>query len=594
MRRRSSSTTKSPKRSRLSATSFEEPSEEEKKEMVKFTVECSDLGKNETIAVTGSCDSLGGWEVDKVLHLHQDPETDKWIGYAKLPIAPETHQYKFAVFEDGHLRAYEDLEANHVVRYDEKAVDVPDLSRASMRRAWIQHDEAEAYITQAILCSYSDKGTPIEDAKFTQPHFVLDGRNVPVAEVGRAHPTMLKYPLSLHMRVGITVSLKGVTRATVVEREIPEGCTRDMIELRVGPDHYVRLTYLIITPMPGLSNTLLSIVQPREPVFARFIGHRGHGSSRVDGAKDAILTENTLMSFLAAGRIEGAGGVEFDVQLTSDNIPIIYHDIFFPVQVANAVTNPLIPVPINSLSYEMAAKLRPHLMRKTLPPRKDMTAIDDGEYRPRAELQAIADVLGQPPVRDEAGVQFMDRAGSLPTMHEMITHLPTTTGFDVEIKYPDTMEIEHNVHPVERNAYLDRIVSLIVRENQPERWLFFSSFDVDLCHMIEHKQPVYHAFLLSVGHDCNVKENCNRCCPALKAVETAHEIGLRGMVTDSKAVLEDHTVLTHAHELGLKLLTYGALNNNPGECQKQIDLGVDSIISDYLKRIISGTHFPSK
>jgi len=165
---------------------------------------------------------------------------------------------------------------------------------------------------------------------------------------------------------------------------------------------------------------------------------------------------------------------------------------------------------------------------------------------------------------------------------------------DVEIKYPDTMTIEHNVHPVERNAYLDRIVQLVIDENQPERWLFFSSFDVDICHMIERKQPCYHAFLLSVGHPCRVPEDCNRLCPAHLAVEIAHEIGLLGVVTDSKAVLADNTVLTRAHEHGMKLLTYGSLNNNPSDCQKQIDLGVDSIISDYLKRIISGTHLPSK
>jgi len=591
--RRSSGTNRSPKRARVSSAQ-QELSEEEKKACVKFSVECDDLRKGESLAVSGSCDSLGNWDVDHVLHLYKDKTEEKWIGYAKLPETPNTHQFKLAVFENDHLRAFENLEANRIVKSEDKLIEISSFSRESMRRAWIQPDEAEAYITEAIFCSYSEKGKPIEGAKFTQPHFVFDGKKVSVPVIGRSHATIIGYPIPLHMRVGITVSKEGVTRATAVEHVIPEGCTRDMVELRVDAEHYVRLTYLIITPMPNLAKNLLASVQPREPVFARFIGHRGHGSSRVDGAKDAILTENTLMSFLAAGRIEGAGGVEFDVQLTSDNVPVIYHDIFFPVQVANAVTNPLIPVPINSLSYEMAAKLRPHLMRKPLPPREGVVAIDDIGYRTHGELQHLADVLEQPPVRDPAGTDFMDRAGSLPTLHEMFSHLPTTTGFDVEIKYPDTMKIEHNVHPVERNAYLNRIVQLVIDENQPERWLFFSSFDVDLCHMIERKQPCYHAFLLSVGHPCHCPEDCNRMCPALGAVEIAHEIGLLGMVTDSKAILADNGVLTRAHELGLKLLTYGGLNNNPAECQKQIDIGVDSIISDYLKRIITGTHLPPK
>jgi len=527
-----------------------------------------------------------------VLHLHKDKTDGKWVGYAKLPETPKTHQYKLVVFENGHLRAFENLEANRNLQAEDKTADIPAVSRASMRRAWIQPDEAEAYITEAILCSYSEKGKAIEGAEFVKPYIMLDKKKIALHGVGRAQGTVISYPLAKHIRFGVTVSKTGVASSVAVDCIVPEGRTRDMVELRIDADHYVRLTYLIITPMANLAKNLLATVQPREPVFARFIGHRGHGSSRVDGAKDAILTENTLMSFLAAGRIQGAGGVEFDVQLTSDNIPIIYHDIFFPVQVANAVTNPLIPVPINSLSYEMAAKLRPHLMRKPLEPRSDVKAIDDNGYRTQGELKHVAEVLEQPPVRDAAGVQFTDRAGCLPTLHEMFKHLPTTTGFDVEIKYPDTMTIEHNVHPVERNAYLDRIVQLVIDENQAERWLFFSSFDVDLCHMIERKQPCYHAFLLSVGHDCRSAEDCNRMCPARGAVEIAHEIGLLGMVTDSKAILADHGVLTRAHELGLKLLTYGGLNNNPADCQKQIDIGVDSIISDYLKRIITGTHLP--
>jgi len=446
-------------------------SEEEKKLCVKFSVDCADLGKGESLAVSGSFESLGCWEAARALHLHKNKEDGKWVGYAKLPETPSTHQYKLAVFENGHLRAFENLEANRVLPADAKLAEVPALSRASMRRAWVQPDEAEAYITDAVLCSYAEKGKPLEGTTFSHPFFSLDGKKVSVPAIGRAAGAFIPFPLSLHIRVGVTVAKEGVTRSTVVECVVPEGRTRDMVEVRLDADHYVRLTYLIITPMPELAKNLLSSVQPREPVFARFIGHRGHGSSRVDSLKDAFLTENTLMGFLCPGRIQGAGGVEFDVQLTSDNVPIIYHDIYFPVQVANAVTNPLIPVPINTLSYDMASKLRPHLMRKPLPPRTDVKAFDDNVYRTHTELKHVAEVLEQPPVRDPEGTAFMDRAGSLPTLHEMFKHLPPTTGFDVEIKYPNTMEIEHNIHPVERNAYLDRIVQLVINENQPDRWL---------------------------------------------------------------------------------------------------------------------------
>jgi glycerophosphodiester phosphodiesterase len=41
------------------------------------------------------------------------------------------------------------------------------------------------------------------------------------------------------------------------------------------------------------------------------------------------LLENTLLSFVTASSL-GAEYVEFDVQLTRDNVPIIYHNWIIP------------------------------------------------------------------------------------------------------------------------------------------------------------------------------------------------------------------------------------------------------------------------
>lgn len=52
------------------------------------------------------------------------------------------------------------------------------------------------------------------------------------------------------------------------------------------------------------------------PRLSRLIGHRG--------AK-AVAPENTLVSFRRAAE-DGAGWIEFDVRLSADGIPIIFHD----------------------------------------------------------------------------------------------------------------------------------------------------------------------------------------------------------------------------------------------------------------------------
>lgn len=54
------------------------------------------------------------------------------------------------------------------------------------------------------------------------------------------------------------------------------------------------------------------------------IGHRGLGKNRAD-TKNLQIGENTLDSFLSASKL-GVPFVEFDIQLTKDHVPIVYHD----------------------------------------------------------------------------------------------------------------------------------------------------------------------------------------------------------------------------------------------------------------------------
>ncbi|VDI53517.1 Hypothetical predicted protein [Mytilus galloprovincialis] len=54
------------------------------------------------------------------------------------------------------------------------------------------------------------------------------------------------------------------------------------------------------------------------------IGHKGMGSSYKHKKSDAIR-ENTITSLQSAGS-HGADFVEFDVMLSKDLIPVVYHD----------------------------------------------------------------------------------------------------------------------------------------------------------------------------------------------------------------------------------------------------------------------------
>uniref|UniRef100_A0A0D9W4B5 glycerophosphodiester phosphodiesterase n=1 Tax=Leersia perrieri TaxID=77586 RepID=A0A0D9W4B5_9ORYZ len=69
----------------------------------------------------------------------------------------------------------------------------------------------------------------------------------------------------------------------------------------------------------------------RKPMVV--IGHRGKGMNDLAASPETrirreVVKENSLRSFNAAARVAGVSHVEFDVQVTKDGCPVIFHDNF--------------------------------------------------------------------------------------------------------------------------------------------------------------------------------------------------------------------------------------------------------------------------
>ncbi|KPP77575.1 glycerophosphocholine phosphodiesterase GPCPD1-like, partial [Scleropages formosus] len=87
----------------------------------------------------------------------------------------------------------------------------------------------------------------------------------------------------------------------------------------------VRVDYLVIRPVKGfmcdMRSSFTKYWRKRSPLD---VGHRGAGSSHA--AKHTKIRENTIASFKSAAN-HGAAYVEFDVHLSKDHIPVVYHDL---------------------------------------------------------------------------------------------------------------------------------------------------------------------------------------------------------------------------------------------------------------------------
>ena len=97
--------------------------------------------------------------------------------------------------------------------------------------------------------------------------------------------------------------------------------------------------YLIARPFEHPENNLSTLWRTHWLTNGKTlnIGHRGMGRSyrQVAPYPKATLTENTILSLVGAAQ-NGADFVEFDVHLTKDYVPVVYHDLTFSVDLKRA------------------------------------------------------------------------------------------------------------------------------------------------------------------------------------------------------------------------------------------------------------------
>lgn len=384
----------------------------------------------------------------------------------------------------------------------------------------------------------------------------------------------------------------------------------------------IRFEYMLITPFTHPEMSIKSSdTYWKQLVSTRVIGHRGLGKN-VNDKKSLQLGENTVESFIAAASL-GASYVEFDVQLTKDYVPVIYHDFL--------VAESGVDIPMHSLTVEqfLALKGDTRSAMKEKEKNKMKYALDDEliakkSNRPRSmstypsapnffsksktktddeddqDAEIEREFRNQSNTRmkltktwKEQGFKGNTRGMSIQsdfvTLKELFKKLPKNIGFNIELKYPMLDEAEHESMgeiAIDRNFYVDTILKEIYDCNSEGRDIILSSFHPDICLLASLKQPnIPILFLTEAGTQFMADI---RASSLQNAIRFAKKWNLLGIVSAAEALVKTPRLAQVVKSSGLVCVTYGTLNNEPELAKIQMKAGVDAVIVDSVLGVREG------
>lgn len=392
--------------------------------------------------------------------------------------------------------------------------------------------------------------------------------------------------------------------------------------------------YFVITPFAHEKMRIGDRYTYYKSVDTQVIGHRGSGMNR-KGSKLQV-GENTVLSFVTAASL-GAEYVEFDVQLTKDLVPVIYHDW--------TVTETGYDIPLNAITSEQFLNLRRSGQIKeyhtgvsegahgVLVP----TALDSGPPNlttPSPVPHSLSPIISNGiihqhhknsngtntpngkrtnrshsfsssnPNRLDLSDPFEQTRtsktgkmkgngpetiqGPFTTLAETLKSVPKSAGFNIEVKYPmiDEAEQDELTQFQELNIYVDTILECVYDNVEEDRHIIFSSFHPEICLALNLKQPNYPVFFLTDAGTLPMADI--RCNSLQEAVRFAKQADLLGIVAASEPILEAPRMVQVIKEMGLLLFTYGILNNEVENAIAQKCYGVDAVIVDSVLPVRKG------
>jgi glycerophosphodiester phosphodiesterase len=357
----------------------------------------------------------------------------------------------------------------------------------------------------------------------------------------------------------------------------------------------VNFNFLVITPFehPNMSITEEHTYW-KKLASTMIIGHRGLGKN-TDKRTSLQLGENTIQSFISAANL-GAEYVEFDVQLTKDHVPVIYHDFL--------VSETGIDAPVHTLTLDQFLHIgeghKPRQSRPSSPETTPSNGVNAFEERPfpkrlrsysvdnskqrnihidreaeiKERMKHTRDFKKKGYKGNSRGISIQSDFTTLERMFKS-KDIPQTAGFNIEMKYPmlhESEEEEMDQYAVELNSFVDTVLQ-VVYDHSNKRRIIFSSFNPDICLMLSFKQPSIPVLFLTDAGTSPVGDV--RAASLREAIRFASRWNLFGIVSAAEPLVMCPRIIKMVKENGLVCMTYGTLNNDPKNVRVSIFLGED-------------------
>ncbi|NXO40459.1 GPCP1 phosphodiesterase, partial [Locustella ochotensis] len=325
----------------------------------------------------------------------------------------------------------------------------------------------------------------------------------------------------------------------------------------------VRVDYIIIKPIQGYAcDMAASYAKYWKPRRTLDVGHRGAGNSTTT-TKLAKVQENTIASLKSAAS-HGAAFVEFDVHLSKDHVPIVYHDLTCCMAMKKKKdTEPLelFEIAVKELTFAQLQLLK--LAHVTA-----MKVKDRDDASPKDEESSVCEM--QP----------------FPSLQTVLESVPKNVGFNIEVKWISQQrdgQWDGNLSTYfDMNVFLDIILKTVLM-NAEERRVVFSSFHADICTMIRHKQNKYPVLFLTQGESKLYPELMDlRCRTTSIAINFAQFENLLGINVHSEDLLRNPEFIERAISKGLVIFSWGDDANDPDNRRKLKEYGVHGLIYDRI------------